>query len=104
MPVPATASRSGSTRTEIRKLTHTVARGDTLVSIADRYGVSVDDLRRWNRIGRLMAGQNLVIERTVQVPVTTSQARPSVRKTGAGSIKKKARTVTKKPKPRQTTG
>ena len=104
MPVRATDSRSGSTRTEIRKLTHTVARGDTLVSIADRYGVSVDDLRRWNRIGRLMAGQNLVIERTVQVPVTTSQARPSVRKTGAGSTKKKARTVTKKPKPRQTTG
>jgi membrane-bound lytic murein transglycosylase D len=33
---------------------HTVAytarRGDTLVSIADRFGVSLDQLRRWNKI------------------------------------------------------
>ncbi len=29
---------------------HTVHRGETLAGIADRYGVSVADLRRWNRL------------------------------------------------------
>jgi membrane-bound lytic murein transglycosylase D len=29
---------------------YTVRRGDTLVTIADRFGVSLNELRRWNRI------------------------------------------------------
>ncbi len=33
-----------------RMLSYRVRRGDTLVSIADRYGVSVADLRRWNHL------------------------------------------------------
>jgi membrane-bound lytic murein transglycosylase D len=42
--------------------THVVRRGETAWGIARRYGVSVKDLQRWNRIGRhLMAGQRLVI-------------------------------------------
>lgn len=42
--------------------THVVRRGETEWGIARRYGVSVKDLRRWNRIGRhLMAGQRLTI-------------------------------------------
>jgi len=42
--------------------THIVRRGETAWGIARRYGVSVKDLQRWNRIGRhLMAGQRLVI-------------------------------------------
>jgi len=31
-------------------LLYTARRGDTLVSIADRFGVSLDQLRRWNKI------------------------------------------------------
>jgi membrane-bound lytic murein transglycosylase D len=45
-----------------RKVSYTVKRGDTLPAIAQRYKVSADDLRRWNQIGRLAAGQRLVIE------------------------------------------
>jgi membrane-bound lytic murein transglycosylase D len=42
--------------------THVVRRGETAWGIARRYGVSVKDLQRWNRIGaHLMAGQRLVI-------------------------------------------
>jgi membrane-bound lytic murein transglycosylase D len=42
--------------------THVVRRGETEWGIARRYGVSIKDLRRWNRIGaHLMAGQRLVI-------------------------------------------
>ncbi len=48
--------------TQLRKLSYTVKRGDTLPKIAQRYKVSTDDLRRWNQIGRLSAGQHLVIQ------------------------------------------
>ena len=45
-----------------RSFTHTVKPGDTLPAIARRYRVSVEDLRRWNKIGRLAAGQKLTIQ------------------------------------------
>jgi len=44
-----------------RKFVHTVKHGETLPSIAARYRVSVADLKRWNKIGRLSAGQRLTI-------------------------------------------
>jgi membrane-bound lytic murein transglycosylase D len=44
-----------------RRITHTVKAGETLSAIASRYRVGIDDLRRWNKIGRLMAGQKLTI-------------------------------------------
>lgn len=43
---------------------HTVAKGDTLSSIAKRYGVSVAELKRLNRIDderMLIVGHNLII-------------------------------------------
>ncbi len=45
--------------------THAVVRGETLASIAQRYHVSVDNLRAWNRLGRhavLKHGQKLKLE------------------------------------------
>jgi len=56
-PPPAPAMRMA-----VRKVSYTVQRGDTLPKIAQRYKVSADDLRRWNQIGRLAAGQRLVIQ------------------------------------------
>jgi membrane-bound lytic murein transglycosylase D len=32
------------------RVTHTVRRGETLASIAQRYGVKIEDIRRWNRL------------------------------------------------------
>jgi len=49
-------------RTTVRKLSYTVQNGDTLLKIAQRFKVSTDDLRKWNQIGRLAAGQRLTIE------------------------------------------
>ncbi len=34
----------------IQRLTHTVKRGETLAGIAGKYGVTVTELRRWNRL------------------------------------------------------
>ena len=47
---------------ELRRFSHTVKLGETLPGIAQRYRVSVEDLRRSNRIGRLSAGQKLTVQ------------------------------------------
>jgi len=44
-PVPATAPPAGG-----KPGMHQLAEGETLWSVAQQYGVSVDDLKRWNRI------------------------------------------------------
>ena len=69
----------------VRKLSYTVKRGDTLFQIARRYDVSMDDLRRWNKIGRLTAGQRLVIEVRQATPAKSTV-----------SVKKKRTAKTKK--------
>ena len=49
---------------ESSRMTYQVRRGDTLSEIADRFNVSVKQLRSWNRIGStssLKAGQHIVI-------------------------------------------
>ncbi|MGA7256291.1 MAG: transglycosylase SLT domain-containing protein [Terracidiphilus sp.] len=57
VPVPPSAEPSG------RMVMYTVRRGDTLVSIADRFGLSLDQLRRWNHLPggekRVAAGRRL---------------------------------------------
>ena len=53
--------------------THIVKRGDNLGDIANKYGVSVADLRKWNRIkgNNIMAGQRVKILKntTIMTPV-----------------------------------
>ena len=61
-------------RTAVRKLSYTVQRGDTLPKIAQRYKVSADDLRSWNQIGRLAAGQRLVIQVPQAAPVKSAKS------------------------------
>ena len=68
-----------------RRFAHTVQAGETLPGIASRYRVSVDDLRRWNKIGRLAAGQRLIIQ------TKTAAARP---KASGKTIKGKPRKQT----------
>jgi LysM repeat protein len=60
-PAPATAAAAGASS---EGNTHTVARGETLTSIAKMYKVTVDDLQKANHIedGRkLQAGQTIAI-------------------------------------------
>lgn len=61
---PATSSKaSRRTTPTTRYETHRVRRGESLTGIAERYGVSVDDLRAWNhgafRGGTLLSGTSL---------------------------------------------
>ena len=48
---------------------YTVRRGDTLVTIADRFGVSLNELRRWNKIPgiKVQPGQRLRVAEPVSV-------------------------------------
>jgi membrane-bound lytic murein transglycosylase D len=51
-----------SVRAATRHLLHTIKTGETLYSIARRYGVTVADLRRWNPTARVVAGGKLAIQ------------------------------------------
>ncbi len=46
----------------VRKIFHSIRTGETLASIARRYGVSVEDIRRWNPLSRFSAGRSIVLE------------------------------------------
>ena len=56
-----------------RTFFHTVARGDTLHAIAARYGVTMQDLKRWNRLagGSVRKGQKLRVTSDVS-PIRTA--------------------------------
>jgi membrane-bound lytic murein transglycosylase D len=70
-----------------------VKAGETLASIAGRYQVGVDDLRRWNKVGRLLAGQSLTIHARAETggPRAVSKGRPVVK-----PAKGKLRQISKK--------
>jgi membrane-bound lytic murein transglycosylase D len=45
-----------------RRVFHTVKRGETLHTIASRYRVSAEDLKRWNGVSRAVEGRKLLVE------------------------------------------
>ncbi len=79
VPVPPAAEPSARTRL------YTVRRGDTLVTIADRFGVSLSQLRRWNAIPsgiRVAPGRRLHVAEPTPVSTATRHRR---RTTAAGT-------------------
>jgi membrane-bound lytic murein transglycosylase D len=72
VPVPPAAEPSAHTRL------YTVRRGDTLVTIADRFGVSLSQLRRWNAISsgvRVVPGRRLRVAEPAPVSLSTRHRR-----------------------------
>lgn len=51
----------------LQQRTHQVVRGDTLFSLAQRYGVTVEQLRQWNSLssGMIRVGQLLVVSQNI---------------------------------------
>ncbi|MGB6857949.1 MAG: transglycosylase SLT domain-containing protein, partial [Terracidiphilus sp.] len=77
VPVPLAAEPLARTRLYI------VRRGDTLVTIADRFGVSLSQLRRWNSIPsgiRVDAGRRLRVAEPAPVQAASAHRRRGSRK------------------------
>jgi membrane-bound lytic murein transglycosylase D len=70
-------------------LAHTVRRGETLVTIADRFGVSLSDLRRWNGISgiHVRPGSRL----RVSDPASTPDRAVSVHRYGSSRSRASSR-------------
>ena len=79
-PIPVAA-----TRTQV----HTVKAGETLLSIANRYRVTPDDLRRWNPIGRLTIGQQLRIQTVAPTQHASAKKYSKLSKSNVISAKKR---------------
>jgi len=73
VPVPARASSSS------HAVYYTTRRGDTLVSVADRFGISLSQLRRWNKLAasgiRIEPGRRLHVAEPTLVRASTSRTR-----------------------------
>ena len=75
VPVPPAAAPSS------RRMLYTTRRGDTLVSIADRFGVSLSQLRRWNKL----TGFKVAPGRRLHVSEPARAARPHGRRSHTSS-------------------
>jgi membrane-bound lytic murein transglycosylase D len=64
-PASSSSSSSSSSAPTATWITHTVRSGESLGLIAERYGVSVSDLRSWNKISgsTIYAGQKLKVKK-----------------------------------------
>lgn len=85
VPVPPQAEPSAHMRL------YTVRRGDTLVTIADRFGISLEQLRRWNRIPsgiRVEVGRHL----HVAEPVLRRASASTRRRTSTSNTREQAST------------
>lgn len=90
--VPVPLSLASSTHTRL----YTVRRGDSLVTIADRFGVSLAQLRRWNKLAgiRVEPGRRLRVAEPVvrSAPArhrrTTSSAKSAASKTRSTTAEK----------------
>jgi membrane-bound lytic murein transglycosylase D len=84
--IPATQPQSETKR---RLVSYRVRRGDTFLGIADRFSVSADDLRKWNRLGsnRVRRGMVLRIYTLGGAPETSpARARSKSRKRPAQPV------------------
>jgi membrane-bound lytic murein transglycosylase D len=83
--IPAVASEP------VRRAPYVVKKGDTLASIANRFGVSTDDLRRWNKAaqGRITPGIKLSLQPPHAAAKKTSAGGKAGKKTAKSAQSKK---------------
>jgi len=81
VPVPPSAAPS------THMMLYTARKGDTLVTIADRFGVSLTQLRRWNKIAgiKVEPGRRLHVAEPAIAPSTTRKHKHGAAAAGAKS-------------------
>jgi membrane-bound lytic murein transglycosylase D len=79
VPVPLAATPS------LHASFYTARRGDTLVTIADRFGVSLEQLRRWNQISgiKVEPGRRLHIAEPAHVAQSAARHSPTSKASGS---------------------
>jgi peptidoglycan lytic transglycosylase D len=91
VPVPPAAAPSAHT------VVYTTRRGDTLVSVADRFGVSLSQLRRWNKLPatgiKVEAGHRLHVAEPARVYRTSSKHRRGSSSSSSGHSREIASTA-----------
>lgn len=70
---------TAASRQQLKSITHKVAAGETLASIAHTYGVSIADIKRWNSLSRntVRTGRQLRIvtaDTSAQTPASTASS------------------------------
>ncbi len=70
LPVLLASAQSYTAEPEVQIIRHTVTKGQTLGGIAAKYGVTVEEIRRWNKLSSnmLRIGQTIKIEKKVSKP------------------------------------
>ena len=89
VPVQSAVAAAGPQR-------YTLHAGDTLVTVADRFNITVDELRHWNNVSAasLKPGKQLYVAEPVRLgPATRVRARARHGKSGAKSKSGKAATA-----------
>ena len=68
------------TSTQEEKIVHKVKNGETLKSIARKYGISIQDIKTWNYIGKkgLRPGKHLIIYKPVSNPSSANKTLASI--------------------------
>ncbi len=87
---PSKQTTTTTTKTDNEKQKYyTVKRGDSLSSIADRFGVTVAQLREWNGIedNNINAGVRIAVDASASRRVTKTESKPEV-KTTTYTVKK----------------
>ncbi len=76
--VPVKDGKVASTTWETGWKTHKVKRGESLGGIADKYNVSLAELRKWNKIknSKIVPGQSLKIQTKVKKVVYEDEVKP----------------------------
>ncbi len=84
---PAKDTAPNSKGAEPKPSSHVVKKGDTLFSIAKKYGVSPDDLRAWNKLSpksAITVGSSLIVSKPVQEAKTSTKGDQEAQKASDG--------------------
>ncbi len=79
IPTAASSAMAGQQR-------YTMRRSDTLVTVADRFGVTVEQLRVWNKLsGRVAPGRSLFVAEPIRLAPMGRSARTKRGRSGGGA-------------------
>ena len=88
IPLNASSASSGQQR-------YTVRRGDSCVAVADRYGVTVEQLQDWDNTGRLQPGRSIYVAEPVKLAPSVRNGRGRARRMSSGGGHSTARATSR---------